>query len=61
MSKVRVHQLAKELGMEPKELIARLEKVRIRGKKVQSSLEDHEVTTIRAAIPWASDVPNLPT
>jgi len=50
MSKVRVHQLAKELGVEPKDLIARLEKIRIRGKKVQSSLEDSEVAAIRAAI-----------
>ena len=50
MSKVRVHQIAKEFGIEPKDLIARLEKIRIRGKKVQSSLEDSEVVAIRAAI-----------
>jgi translation initiation factor IF-2 len=50
MSKVRVHQLAKELGIEPKELVARLEKIRVRGKKVQSSLEESEVAAIRAAI-----------
>lgn len=50
MSKVRVHQIAKEFGIEPKEVIARLEKIRIRGKKVQSSLEDSEVVAIRAAI-----------
>ncbi|MFQ5917960.1 MAG: translation initiation factor IF-2 N-terminal domain-containing protein, partial [Candidatus Binatia bacterium] len=50
MGKVRVHQLAKELGIEPKELVARLEKIGVRGKKAQSSLEDREVSTIRAAL-----------
>jgi translation initiation factor IF-2 len=50
VGKVRVHQLAKELGIEPKELIARLEKMGVRGKKAQSSLEDREVSTIRAAL-----------
>ena len=54
MSKARVHQIAKEYGIEPKDLIARLEKIRIRGKKVQSSLEDSEVEAIRAAISAAA-------
>ncbi len=49
MSKVRVHQLAKELGIEPKDLIARLDKLGVRGKRAQSSLEVEEVENIRSA------------
>ena len=49
MGKVRVHQLAKELGIEPKDLIARLEKLGVRGKRSQSSLEAEEVDSIRSA------------
>jgi len=49
MAKVRVHQLAKELGIEPKDLIARLEKLGVRGKRSQSSLEAEEVDSIRSA------------
>ncbi len=48
MSKIRVHQLAKELGMEPKDLIARLEKLGIRGKRSQSSLEGLEEASVRS-------------
>ncbi len=50
MSKVRVHQLAKQLEIEPKDLIAQLEKIRIRGKKPQSSLEEPEVEAVKAAL-----------
>ncbi len=50
MSKVRVHQLAKQLEIEPKDLIAQLEKIRIRGKKSQSSLEEPEIEAVKAAI-----------
>ncbi len=50
MSKVRVHQLAKQLEIEPKDLIAQLEKIRIRGKKPQSSLEESEVEAVKAAL-----------
>ncbi len=50
MSKVRVHQLAKELEIEPKDLIARLENLGVRGKRAQSSLEVDEVETIRSAL-----------
>ena len=50
MSKIRVHQLAKELGMEPKELIARLEKLGIRGKRAQSSLDGPEEASVRSAL-----------
>ncbi len=50
MAKARVHLLAKELGLDPKDLIAHLEKMGMRGRKAQSSLEDDEVARIRAAL-----------
>jgi len=50
MVKTRVHSLAKDLGIEPKDLIAHLEKMGIKGKKSQSSLEDDEAARIRAAL-----------
>jgi translation initiation factor IF-2 len=39
----RVHELAKEWGLEPKELTGRLEKIGLRNKRAQSSLTDEEV------------------
>ena len=50
MSKLRVHQLAKQLEMEPKDLIALLDKIRVRGKKPQSSLDESEIEAVKAAI-----------
>ncbi|MBI4529127.1 MAG: translation initiation factor IF-2 [Deltaproteobacteria bacterium] len=50
MGKTRVHALAKELGVETRELILQLEKLGIRGKKSQSSLEDDEVSRLRTAM-----------
>ncbi len=50
MGKMRVHLLAKELGIETKDLIAQLDKLGMRGRKAQSSLEDDEVARIRAAL-----------
>ncbi|HET8916749.1 MAG TPA: translation initiation factor IF-2 N-terminal domain-containing protein, partial [Candidatus Binatia bacterium] len=50
MGKTRVHLLAKELGIETKDLITQLDKLGIRGRKAQSALEDDEVTRIRAAL-----------
>jgi translation initiation factor IF-2 len=50
MGKTRVHLLAKELGIETKDLIAQLDRLGIRGRKAQSSLEDDEVTRLRAAL-----------
>jgi len=50
MGKTRVHLLAKELGMETKELIAHLDKLGIRGRKAQSSLDDEEVSQVRGAL-----------
>ncbi len=39
----RVHELAKEWNVEPKDLTARLEKIGLRNKRAQSSLTDEEV------------------
>ena len=50
MSKVRVHQLARQLDLETRDLIALLEKIRVRGKKSQSSLDDSEIEAVKAAI-----------
>ena len=46
MSKKRVHELAKELGIENKELIARLEKIGIAVKSHSSTLEEGDVERI---------------
>ncbi len=50
MGKTRVHLLAKELGIETKELIAQLDKLGLRGRKAQSALEDDEVERVRTAL-----------
>ena len=50
MGKTRVHLLAKELGIETKDLIAQLDKLGMRGRKAQSALEDDEVARVRAAL-----------
>ena len=47
MPKKRVHELAKELNLENKELIAHLEKIGITVKSHSSSLEDDEVEKIK--------------
>ena len=46
MSK-RIHELAKEWGQNPKDLLAVAERVGIRGKRSQSALTDEEVTRLR--------------
>jgi len=50
MGKTRVHLLAKELGVETKDIIAQLDRMGLRGRKAQSSLEDDEVAHLRAAL-----------
>lgn len=47
MSKKRVYELAKELGVENKDLIARLEKIGITVKSHSSSLEDSDVERLK--------------
>src|SRR3954469_18886363 len=50
MAKTKVTALAKELGIELKDLTVHLEKLGIRGKKSQSTLEDDEVVRVKAAL-----------
>lgn len=47
MAKKRVHELAKELGLENKDLITRLERLGIMVKSHASSLEDHEIERVK--------------
>jgi translation initiation factor IF-2 len=46
MSK-RIHELAKEWGVAPRDLLAGLERLGVRGKRSQSSLSDDEVQRVR--------------
>lgn len=50
MPKKRVYELAKELGLENKDLIADLERIGITGKSHSSSLEDDEVERIKSEL-----------
>ncbi len=50
MAKKRVHELAKELNLESKDLIARLEKMGISVKSHSSTLEDDDVEKIRESL-----------
>ena len=50
MGKTRVHLLAKDLGIETKDLITQLDRMGMRGRKAQARLEDDEVTRIRAVL-----------
>ncbi len=50
MAKKRVHELAKELSLESKDLIARLEKMGITVKSHSSTLEDDDVEKIRESL-----------
>ena len=49
MSK-RIHELAKEWGVAPKDMMAALERIGVRGKRSQSSLSDDEVQRAREAL-----------
>ena len=49
MAKIKVHEIAKELKKESKEIIAFLEQHKIEGKKAMSGLEDDEAELIRTA------------
>jgi hypothetical protein len=48
MSRKRVHELAKDLGIDVKDLISRLEQLGIRNKRSQSSLTEDEVERVKA-------------
>ena len=46
MPRKRVHELAKELGMDTRQLLARLEELGVHGKKAQSTLTEQEVALV---------------
>ena len=46
MPRKRIHELAKEWGMDTRQAIAKLELVGIHGKKAQSTLTDSELTLV---------------
>jgi translation initiation factor IF-2 len=52
MSK-RIHELAKEWGQNPKDLLAMAERVGLRGKRSQSSLTEDEVARLREGLSLA--------
>ena len=54
MAKKRVHELAKELGLENKDLIAHLERLGITVKSHASSLEESEVERVRVDLQTTS-------
>jgi translation initiation factor IF-2 len=50
MSRKRIHELVKEWSVDPKELIAKLEKLGIHNKRAQSSLTEEEIDRVRAEL-----------
>ncbi len=50
MPRKRVHELAKDLGLDPKDLIAKLDKIGIHNKRSQSSLTDDELERVKAEV-----------
>jgi translation initiation factor IF-2 len=50
MSRKRIHELAKELGLDAKDLVAKLEKAGLHNKRVQSALTDEEVDRLKAVV-----------
>ena len=49
MSK-RIHELAKEWAVQPRDLVAGLEKLGIRGKRSQSTLTDEEIGRVKEVL-----------
>ena len=50
MAKKRVYELAKEMGLDNKELISRLEKIGIAVKSHSSTLEESDLARIQAEL-----------
>jgi translation initiation factor IF-2 len=49
-SKKRIHELAKEWNVQPKDVLAKIERLGIRNKKSQSSLTDEQIAKVREAL-----------
>ena len=43
MTRKRIHELAKDWGVDTRQVLTRLEEQGIHGKKAQSTLTDHEI------------------
>ena len=61
MAKMRIHELAKELGIESKSIIAALEKKGIPGKKAASSLDAEQETYIRESFSGSKKETEIPS
>ncbi|HKA53614.1 MAG TPA: translation initiation factor IF-2 N-terminal domain-containing protein, partial [Candidatus Binatia bacterium] len=60
MPRKRIHELAKEWGMETRQVLAKLEEAGIHGKKPASILTDQEIALVRpAAAPRETPLPVL--
>ena len=59
-AKVRVHLLAKQLGLRASELLPHIESAGIEGKKVQSSLTKQEAASVVAALSSGDDATSQP-
>ena len=46
----RIHELARDWGIQPKDLVAKLDELGVRGKRSQSSLTDDEVTRLETRL-----------
>ncbi|MBI3301369.1 MAG: translation initiation factor IF-2 [Deltaproteobacteria bacterium] len=58
MPRKRIHELAKEWGMDTRQLLARLEELGLHGKKAQSTLTDQEIALVRPGAA-SSEAPTL--
>src|SRR5205823_2546047 len=47
MTRKRIHELAKEWGVDTRQMLTRLEELGVYGKKAQSTLTDHETALVR--------------
>ena len=60
MPRKRIHELAKEWGMDTRYLLGKLEELGIHSKKAQSTLTDEEIAVVRpGAVPAAADTSAL--
>src|SRR5262245_41221609 len=55
MPRKRIHELAKEWGMDTRYLLGKLEELGIQGKKAQSTLTDEEIALVRPGAAAAAD------
>lgn len=58
MPRKRIHELAKEWGMDTRYLLSRLEELGVQGKKAQSTLTEEEISLVRPG-PAVSDIAAL--